>query len=134
MKGHIYLIHAKGTSRYKIGLTTRTVEKRLAELNSSQSAYPLQLIASAKFPNVQEMEKNLHQKYRHSRVHGEWFEFSSREARAVADDIRGVESKFSFRWLLIAVAIAILLSYCQHFKPNPLPQESAKPVRSPLYR
>ncbi|MBW4668396.1 MAG: GIY-YIG nuclease family protein [Cyanomargarita calcarea GSE-NOS-MK-12-04C] len=50
--GHIYFIHAVGTSRYKIGLTTRSVKERLDELNSSQSAYPLQLIASAKFSNV----------------------------------------------------------------------------------
>ena len=42
--GYIYLIHAQGTDRYKIGLTTRSVEVRLAELNSSQSPYPLELL------------------------------------------------------------------------------------------
>ncbi|NER25978.1 MAG: GIY-YIG nuclease family protein, partial [Symploca sp. SIO1C2] len=35
--GFIYLIHAQETDRYKIGLTTRSVEARFAELNSSQS-------------------------------------------------------------------------------------------------
>ncbi len=29
--GYIYLIHAQGTNRYKIGLTTRSIEQRFSE-------------------------------------------------------------------------------------------------------
>lgn len=122
--GYIYLIHARGTSRYKIGLTTRTVQERLAELNSSQSAFPLELIASAKFPNVHEVEKGLHQRYRLCRVHGEWFEFTKRDLRAVIEDIQGVESGFSFSWWFVAIALVFALAYCQNQKQSDPPQPS----------
>lgn len=120
--GYIYLIHARGTNRYKIGLTTRTVEERLAELNSSQSAFPLRLVASAQFSNVHETEKALHLKYRLCRVHGEWFEFSKQELRAVIEDIQGVEPSFSFKWFFVAVAIVFTLAYCQNQKNFNSPQ------------
>jgi hypothetical protein len=122
--GYIYLIHAKGTSRYKIGLTTRTVQERLAELNSSQSAFPLELIASAKFQNVHETEKYLHQRYRLCRVHGEWFEFSKRELQAAIKDIQGVESGFSFSWWFLAIALVFALAYCQNQQQLDPPQPS----------
>ncbi|BAZ39447.1 hypothetical protein NIES4101_54000 [Calothrix sp. NIES-4101] len=121
--GYIYLIHAQGTSRYKIGLTTRSVEERFAELNSSQSAYPLKLVASAKFPNVHDAEKNLHDKYRNNRAHGEWFEFSKQELREVVRSIEGgVRQEFSVRWFLAALAIALSLAYCQNQKDFNSPQ------------
>jgi hypothetical protein len=120
--GYIYLIHAKGTTRYKIGLTTRTVQERLAELNSSQSAFPLELITSAKFEHVHEVEKSLHERYRLCRVHGEWFEFSKRELQAVIKDIQGVESGFSFSWWLAAIALIFALAYCQNQKQSNPPQ------------
>ncbi len=61
--GHIYIIHAKGTKRYKVGLTTRTPEQRLAELNSSQSPYPLELIKVIATNNVTETESYLHNRF-----------------------------------------------------------------------
>lgn len=81
--GYIYLIHAEGTSRYKIGLTTRSVEQRLAELNSSQSPYPLRLIDVIETEDVTETEGYLHQKFSHYRKHGEWFEFNQRQLKEV---------------------------------------------------
>ncbi|NER25637.1 MAG: GIY-YIG nuclease family protein [Symploca sp. SIO1C2] len=81
--GYIYLIHAQETDRYKIGLTTRSVEARFAELNSSQSPYPLELIDWFETPNVTEDEKYFHEKYSAYRVHGEWFEFDKRTLKEV---------------------------------------------------
>ena len=81
--GFIYLIHAVGTDRYKIGLTTRSVEARLAELNSSQSPYPLELIDWFETPNVTEDEAYFHEKYSAHRVHGEWFQFDKRTLKQV---------------------------------------------------
>ncbi|NES25921.1 MAG: GIY-YIG nuclease family protein [Symploca sp. SIO3E6] len=81
--GYIYLIHAVGSDRYKIGLTTRSVEARLAELNSSQSPYPLELIDWFETPNVTEDEAYFHEKYSAHRVHGEWFSFDKKTLKEV---------------------------------------------------
>lgn len=121
--GYIYLIHATGTNRYKIGLTTRSVEERFAELNSSQSAYPLELIASAKYSNIVEVEKTLHEKYRHNRAHGEWFEFSKHEIGEVIRGIEGGENTGNPAvTFILALAIALSLAYCQHQKDFNSPQ------------
>lgn len=105
--GCIYFIHAVGTNRYKIGLTTRSVQERLNRLNSSQSAYPLKLIASAKFSNVHAAEKEFHTKYSRNRVHGEWFEFTNREMLTVVMDLNGENKPLVSVW---QVAIALLLA------------------------
>ncbi|NET62073.1 MAG: GIY-YIG nuclease family protein [Symploca sp. SIO2E6] len=81
--GYVYLIHAVGSDRYKIGLTTRSVQARLAELNSSQSPYPLELIDWFETDDVTEDEKYFHEKYSAYRVHGEWFEFDKRTLKKV---------------------------------------------------
>ncbi len=113
-EGYIYLIHASSTNRYKIGLTTRNVQERLNELNSSQSAYPLKLVASAKFQNVHVAEKELHAKYSRNRVHGEWFEFTNREAQAVAANLSGENKPLIFMWQIVAAfLIAIAIATCQ---------------------
>ena len=76
--GFIYLIHAVGTDRYKIGLTTRHPEARLSELNSSQSPFPLELVDWFETDNVTADEGYLHDKFDSYRVHGEWFKFDKR--------------------------------------------------------
>ena len=81
--GYIYLIHAQETDRYKIGLTTRSVEARFAELNSSQSPFPLELIDWFETDNVTEDEAYFHEKYSAHRVHGEWFSFDKRTLKEV---------------------------------------------------
>lgn len=73
--GFIYLIRARETDRYKIGLTTRHPEARLSELNSSQSPFPLELVDWFETDNVTDDEGYLHEKFASYRVHGEWFEF-----------------------------------------------------------
>ncbi|NER45848.1 MAG: GIY-YIG nuclease family protein [Symploca sp. SIO1A3] len=86
--GYIYLIHAVKTDRYKIGLTTRSVEARLAELNSSQSPYPLELIDWFETDNVTDDEDYLHEKFADYRVHNEWFEFDSKTLKQVRKEYR----------------------------------------------
>ncbi|NEP14430.1 MAG: GIY-YIG nuclease family protein [Symploca sp. SIO2C1] len=81
--GYIYLIHAQETDRYKIGLTTRSVEARFAELNSSQSPYPLEIIDWFETDNVTDDEEYLHEKFADYRVHGEWFVFDKRTLKEV---------------------------------------------------
>lgn len=90
--GYIYLIHAKGTRRFKMGLTTRSVEARFNELNSSQSPYPLELLEAIKVENVTEAENYLHQKFAFYRRHGEWFEFNNHELRTVLKEYDRLEN------------------------------------------
>lgn len=90
--GFIYLIHAKGTNRYKIGLTTRSVEQRFAELNGSQSPYPLELLEFIETDNVTETEGHLHGKFALQRRHGEWFEFNNRQLREVLREFDRLEN------------------------------------------
>ena len=93
--GFIYLIHAVETDRYKIGLTTRSVQARLAELNSSQSPYPLELIDWFETDNVTEDEAYFHEKYSDFRVHGEWFKFDQKTLKQVRKEYRD-DVGFSF--------------------------------------
>jgi T5orf172 domain len=74
--GYIYLVHAVGTNLYKIGLTTRTVEARLKELNGKQSPYELVVKYSIYVNDVHNAEKFFHQKYQKSNYRNEWFRFS----------------------------------------------------------
>ncbi|NER97848.1 MAG: GIY-YIG nuclease family protein [Symploca sp. SIO1B1] len=86
--GYIYLIHAQETDRYKIGLTTRSVEARFAELNSSQSPYPLEIIDWFETDNVTDDEEYLHEKFTDYRVHGEWFTFDTKTLKQVRKEYR----------------------------------------------
>jgi hypothetical protein len=72
--GHIYLLHAIGTDRYKIGLAS-DIPKRMSQL-SKQSAFPLALIASHPSCDMSRDEENWHKLFEEQRVHGEWFELS----------------------------------------------------------
>ncbi|WP_414624021.1 GIY-YIG nuclease family protein [Calothrix sp. CCY 0018] len=81
--GYIYLIHAVGTNRYKIGKTIRDVEIRYKELNSKQSPYPLKCMGYIETHNLREVEKILHDTFKDSRVHGEWFCFDKKDIRMV---------------------------------------------------
>lgn len=72
--GWIYVIHAVGTNRYKIGRSTEP-KTRLRQLSQKQSPYPLELIE--KFWSIDTItdEQGLHRSLAGFRVHGEWFEF-----------------------------------------------------------
>jgi len=89
--GYIYLFHATGTNRYKIGLTQRTPEERLKEVNSKQSPFPVEYIESIYTDNVVEVEKELHQRFADNNVHKEWFEFSEYEIDNVINIIKEYE-------------------------------------------
>jgi len=115
------LIHAVGTNRYKIGLTVRTVEQRLAELNSSQSPYPLELIDYISVSDVHSAEKYYHQKYQSDRKHGEWFEFDKYKLRSIKAEFRNHRKTpkplITFKTFLLALGLVLLLIQC-HYSHN----------------
>jgi hypothetical protein len=81
--GFIYLIHAVGSNRYKIGLAS-DIPKRMSQL-SKQSAFPLALIASHPSNNMPRDEGNWHKVFEKQRVHGEWFELSDEQVWVFRD-------------------------------------------------
>lgn len=91
--GWIYLVRAKGCNRYKIGLTTRTPQERLDELNGGQSPFPLSLIMTVCVKNVTVAEKYLHNKFSLNRVHNEWFEFPETQLPQVFAEFKAIGSK-----------------------------------------
>ena len=70
--GVVYLVRSAG--RYKIGITTN-VERRMRQLNGQQSAYPVELVATAEGFGYREFERSIHVRQDASRVYGEWFAF-----------------------------------------------------------
>jgi hypothetical protein len=72
--GYVYLIHAVGTNRYKIG-RTQSVPYRLKRLRN-QSPFELVLIDDFKSEDFCYDEAFLHQYLAKYRVYGEWFELS----------------------------------------------------------
>lgn len=72
--GYIYLLHAAGTNRYKIGLTT-DINRRIGQIGK-QSPFPIKLVHSFRTDNCVKSEEELHRKYDSFRIHGEWFELT----------------------------------------------------------
>lgn len=70
--GFIYVIHAVGANRYKIG-RTKNLQNRFLELKK-QSPFPLEVYTSWFSIDCVLEELLLHKKFRLSRRHGEWFE------------------------------------------------------------
>lgn len=72
-QGYIYLIHAQGTNRYKIGRSISPLSR--LETLKGQSPYPLEIIKAVWTPDAIEDELILHGEFEPYRVYGEWFEF-----------------------------------------------------------
>lgn len=75
-KSYVYLLHALGTNRFKIGQSKSPV-KRQDTINNLSSPFPIKLIACYSVPDSYKEEQRLHSEFRSKRVHGEWFEFDS---------------------------------------------------------
>lgn len=78
--GYVYLFHAQGTNRYKIGVTRRPLEERQIEVQR-QSPYPLICLKYIKVRSIFDVETVLHHKFKknHLKIKGskEWFRFSA---------------------------------------------------------
>ena len=72
-EGWVYLIHAVGTNRYKVGRSVNPIAR--LEVLKGQSPYPLQVVWTEWTIDAIEDEKRAHKALAGFRVHGEWFEF-----------------------------------------------------------
>lgn len=79
--GFVYVIHAVGTNRVKIGYSADPAN-RLSELQTA-SPFPLDLVGTR--PGTPDMERGLHRHlYKHHRV-GEWFEIEPKQALRIVE-------------------------------------------------
>lgn len=71
----VYLIESNidGTLTYKIGITSRTTNTRLAEL-STGNAGEMRVVCEYESKHALLIETALHANYKHNRLSGEWFE------------------------------------------------------------
>jgi hypothetical protein len=69
--GYVYLIWAKGTSDFKIGVT-KDLKARLSTLQTA-NANALEIVASIECADPERKEAYLHEKYREFARSGEWF-------------------------------------------------------------
>lgn len=72
--GFVYIFKCNHTGLYKIGCTTRSVEKRLKEILTYNPTVEFHF--SFKVKDI-EFEKEIHKVFSEFRVNGEWFNFSS---------------------------------------------------------
>jgi hypothetical protein len=115
-KGTVYLINAKGTSRYKIGYTNRRFENRLAEINRGQIPYPLTATKTILVEDACTVELTLHHQFAKFRKYGEWFEFDSRSLKDVCKAMDKLQRQGKLTplpkaipFLLMAAGILVIL-------------------------
>ena len=69
--GHVYLLNAVGTDRYKIGYTEKqSIHQRVAQL-STGSPFPIKVLADMRARSG--LERRLHAWLDDYRAHREWF-------------------------------------------------------------
>jgi len=109
--GYVYLVHAVDTNLYKIGLTTRTPEKRLKELNGSQSPYKLELAHYIFVDDVHKIETNLHLHFNSYHHHNEWFKFSDRMISNVIEKMNNHANVTKQKSLIDNNVISIFIAF-----------------------
>ena len=94
MRGHIYIVANKGyPGLLKIGKTTRSVRKRIRELNSTNTPYDFYLVKSYLVGNTNIAERVIHEKLRRYRHRGdrEFFKAPERQVIELCDHLLGIE-------------------------------------------
>ena len=77
--GFVYLL-TNDYAHYKIGITTRTIEKRLRELQTGNSE-KIEVVKFYKTEHYFALESWLHRKFGVKRLEGEWFELTSEDIK-----------------------------------------------------
>lgn len=70
--GIVYLINNDGTDQYKIGMTSRNIEKRFQELKTGNPNLVLKETYSSE--NFIKIETLLHRQFEFKKIEGEWFQ------------------------------------------------------------
>ena len=83
--GFLYVVEAEGTDRYKIGRTAVDASERIKSF-STGCPFPIKTISVTEVFSSVIAEQFFHEKYQAQRVKGEWFELTSEQAAAIADE------------------------------------------------
>jgi len=94
-KVDVYLIHDPDSGYYKIGYAS-CARKRLIKLLKQDPLlpYPFQFVLVDKWYVVQSLEKELHERYRHLRVRGEWFALTDTDVNEITVYMDGFDTGF----------------------------------------
>jgi len=84
-KGCVYFIKLNGLSPIKIGYTTN--ESPQSRLDQIRTCAPLgvELVGFILSDNPYALERKLHDKYQHLRLHGEWFEITKEQVNSICN-------------------------------------------------
>lgn len=74
--GYVYIL--KGNGLYKIGLSTRKPDARIAEY-SPKLPFSTELVKVIESNNCHALEKELHRRFRSKHVRGEWYALTSED-------------------------------------------------------
>lgn len=79
---NVYLILAEIEEKklYKIGYTKRDVTKRVKELKTGNPA-EFSIIETFNSKWGIKIEKSMHQRFKHKKINGEWFDLNEKEVR-----------------------------------------------------
>ena len=73
--GYVYLLHEPSTNRYKIGVTSGSVQNRMKKLQTGNSS-ELQLFRFYQTDHPNKKKKMLHTYFRPQNVLNEWYDLS----------------------------------------------------------
>lgn len=125
--GFVYILHAEGTNRFKIGYSADP-EKRCQSV-SQQSPFPIVLIHSYPSDNAYKDEQKLHNMFSNRRIHGEWFCFDSIEhIKVLIDEFFEIKSLAkSTKPIPVLVRHSYLGSEVNDQLQRPKPKKREKP-------
>jgi hypothetical protein len=97
--GYVYLFletDSAGQETYKIGVTKRSIAKRISELQTGNPR-KIQLVKSYSSENYLKVEKWLHRKYFvKTEAKNEWRSLSNKEVFSFIDDCKEADNNISF--------------------------------------
>jgi hypothetical protein len=90
----VYLIRNE-EHKYKIGVTSRAVTKRLKELQTA-SPSKLEVLYTYETENAFKIEKHLHNRYSYCKINNEWFDLDFNDALLFKFMCEKIDSAFIF--------------------------------------
>jgi len=93
--GKIYLLHAVDTEKYKVGITSGPIEKRVAQLQTGNPDKII-LLRDYESDHYRYIESFLHRKFMSKRAEGEWFLLEDSDVFNFIDYCQEIEEIASF--------------------------------------
>jgi hypothetical protein len=78
----LYVLQAKGTDLFKIGITESTPDKRIKEIQTG-CPYKIETRVAFEVSTARDEEKYWHTKFKENRLNGEWFRLEKAQLREI---------------------------------------------------